>query len=1134
MSKFSVKKPLTVFMVVIAVIVLGFVSYSKMTPDLLPNIDLPYVVVMTTYPGASPEKVEATISKPLEQSLATLDNVKNIQSVSSSNVSLMILEFSSGVNMDTVGVDIQQQINLIEGFWDDMVGTPIVLKLNPSMLPVTVAAVTMEGMDQAQLSAFVDDTLMNKLEGIDGIASVSGTGLIESKIHVVITQDKIDEANAKVRAAIDAQMEAMMSGDGGIDPAILAQMLTVDQAQAMGLDLSTMTMQQAMENGVNVLTLTAEEAEEKGLTVIAAELKAIEEAKAAAEGDIEEIYAKADMNNIVTVDMVSGLLKAQNFAMPEGYVEQDGVNYLVSVGNEIQSMDEIENLLIMDMGMEGVEPVRLKDVAEITMIDNADDLYAKINGKDGIIFSFSKQSDFATAKASKNIIKKFDELQDEYEGLSFVTLMDQGDYIYMVINSIIQSLLQAAIFAVIVLFLFLKDLRPTFITLLSIPISVIFAFVLMYFSGVTLNMISMSALAISVGMLVDNSVVVIENIYRLRSKGASAIQAAVTGAKQVGGAIFASTLTTVCVFAPIVFVDGLTRQIFSDLALTLAYALLASLIIAMTLVPAMASGLLKKNKEKEHKLFDKFTNAYQKLLRASLRFKPVVIILTIALLVFSVWAVLRRGFTFMPETSQPQMTVNIELADDATFDDVRNASDEVMEKIMTIEGVETVGAMAGGTSEISSLFGGSQSNTATMYVQLEENAKVSSKEVSDQLLEMCADMDCEITTSSSGMDSSALGGSGLSLYVYGNDIEELMETSEKIAEILEGLEGTDEVLSGVEQTDPEIHISVNKDAAMREGLTVAQIYMAINEKMSNETEAGTVNIDKTELDCVVVDKVEAAKTPDDIRNMTITVTAMDGTVKELKVSDVADIEDQFTLASIRRRNQRRYLNVTATIKEGYNVTLVNDEAEKAIKNLELPKGVSVEFSGETEQIMDSMKQLVLMLLLGLLLVYMIMVAQFQSLKSPFIIMFTIPLAFTGGFLGLFITGQELSIISMLGFVMLCGIIVNNGIVLVDYINQLRQDGMDKKEAIVEAGITRIRPILMTSLTTILGLSVMVLGIGNTDQGAEMMKPLVIVCIGGLVYATVLTLFLVPVLYDLFNKNKMRIVKDEDLQYEEEA
>lgn len=1131
MSKFSVKKPLTVFMVVIVVMILGFVSYTKMTPDLLPNIDLPYVVVMTTYPGATPEKVETMISRPMEQSLATLDNVKNIQSVSGSNVSTMIIEFNSDVNMDTVSVDIQQKINLIEGYWDDKVGTPIILKLNPSMLPVAVAAVSMEGMDQEELSNFVDDTLLNKLEGTDGIASISTTGLLESKVNVVITQDKIDAVNKRIREGIDKQMQAAMeAANPEIDPSVLAQMMTVDQATAMGIDLTNLSMQEAMENGVNVLGLTVEEATEKGLVVIAQELQAIEDAKASAEGDMQAIYDQADMNNIITMDMVSGLLQAQNFAMPEGYVEQDGVSYLVSVGDELDSMESMENLLIMDMGMEGVEPVYLKDVAEVTMIDNRADLYAKINGKDSIMFSFSKQSDYATAKTSTNIQKKFEQLKEEYEGIDFVTLMDQGDYIYMVIKSIIQSLLQAALFSIIILFIFLKDWKPTVITLLSIPVSVVFAFVLMYFSGVTLNMISMSGLAISVGMLVDNSVVVIENIYRLRSKGVSAIKAAASGASQVGGAIAASTLTTICVFAPIIFVDGITRQIFSDLALTLAYSLVASLIIALTLVPAMASGMLKNNKEKSHKLFDKFTNVYKKLLKLSLKLKPVVIIVVVFLLVFSVGAVLRRGFTFMPDMNMPQLTVSIELNEEATFAETTAMTDKVVEKIQDIDGIETIGAMAGGSGGLSIMQGSSKTNTSTLYVMLDEESKVSSVDVGDEIQARCADLDCKVTASSSAMSgSSSLTGSGLSLYVYGDDIDELMEVSNQIADKLKNLEGTDEVDSGIEDTDPELHIAVNKEKAMKEGLTVAQVFAAVNEKMSNEKDSGTVTFNKTDYDCIVIGQEEMAKTPADIRNMKLIVKGQDGAEKEIKLTDVADIEDKDTLASIHRRNQKRYLNITASIAEGYNVTKVNDAAEKELKNMELPKGVTIEFSGETENIMDSMKQLVQMLLLGLVLVYMIMVAQFQSLKSPFIIMFTIPLAFTGGFLALLLTGQEVSIIAMIGFIMLCGIIVNNGIVLVDYINQLRIEGMSKKEAIVEAGVTRIRPILMTSITTILGLAVMVLGIGDTAQGAEMMQPLAIVCIGGLVYATVLTLFVVPILYDIMNGEKIRIVKDEDVE-----
>lgn len=1125
MSKFSVKKPLTVFMAAIIVIILGVVAYTRMTPDLLPNIDMPYVMVMTTYPGATPENVETTITKPMEQSMATLENVENIQSISSANASTLILEFNEDVNMDTVSVDILQKINLIQGYWDDSVGTPIILKLNPSMLPVAVAAVSMKDMDQAELSDFVSDTLMNKLEGTAGVASVSTTGLLEEQLNVVISQEKIDAVNLKLRDGITRQLEAAQSAQmPQIDPETLSQMLTVDQAIEYGMDVSNMTMEEALTNGINVLDLTLEEAKEKGLTVMAETLQQAEDAK-------EQAYSSADVSGIVTMDMVSNLLTAENFSMPAGYVEQEGISYLVSVGDELASLEEIQNLLLMDPGIEGVDPVYLKDVADVYMSDNSGETYAKINGEDGIVLSFSKQSDYATAKVSQNIVKRFEELQEQYEGLEFITLMDQGDYIYMIVDSIMQNLLLGALFAVIVLFLFLQDLRPTFITLCSIPISVVFAIVLMYFSGISLNIISMSGLAISVGMLVDNSVVVIENIYRLKSKGVSTIKAAISGASQVAGAITASTLTTICVFVPIVFVEGITRQLFVDMALTMGYTLIASLIIALTLVPAMASGMLKNTREKKHRLFDRFLSGYKALLKLALRFKPVVLILALGLLVFSVYATIQKGFSFMPDMSMPQLSINIEMPEDATFAEMTEMADAVMERVQSIEEVENVGAMAGGSSVMSMMGGSASENqTVTMYAMLDEKAERSSAEIEADVERLCADLACTVSTSSSAMSgtSSMLGGSGISINVFGDDLDELTQAARDVAAVLETVEGTTEVSDGIEETNPEIHFAVDKEAAMREGLTVAQVYMEISSAMTAEQSSTSVTFDGNEYDITVRSDAVAELTPEEIRQLEITVTDQEGSEKQVKIGDIARIEEKETPVSINRENQARYLTVTAGIADGYNVTLVTDEAEKALESFDAP-GIRLEFGGENETIMESMEQLVLMLLLGIVFVYMIMVAQFQSLKSPFIIMFTIPLAFTGGLLALLIADMEISVIAMLGFIMLSGIIVNNGIVLVDYINQLRMEGWKKRAAIVEAGVTRMRPILMTSITTIMGLAVMVMGIGETNSGAEMMRPLALVCIGGLIYATLLTLFVVPVLYDLMNRKKMRVISKEDLE-----
>ncbi len=1087
MPKFSVRKPLTVFMAAIIVIILGVVAYTRMTPDLLPNIDMPYVVIMTTYPGATPEKVETVISKPMEQSMATLENIENIQSVSSASASTLILEFNEDVNMDTVSVDILQKINLIQGYWDDTVGTPVILKMNPSMLPVAVAAVSMEGMDQTELSDFVSDTLMNQLEGTGGVASISTTGILEEQMNVVIRQDKIDAVNQRIRDAIDRQIEQQMQD---------AQSAQMDGMQSLPPQALQQMQQQAQAQ--------------------------MEQAKA-------EAYAAADISGLITMDMISGILTAQNFAMPAGYVEQEGVSYLVSVGDEIVSLEELQGMFLMDLGIEGAEPVYLEDVADVFISDNAGESYAKINGKDGVLLSFSKQSNYATAKVSDQIAAKFEELEQKYEGLRFVTLMDQGDYIYMIIESILQNLVLGAVFAVLILFLFLKDLRPTFITLCSIPISVIFAIVLMYFSGITLNVISMSGLAISVGMLVDNAVVVIENIYRLKNKGFSTTKAAVSGATQVAGAITASTLTTVCVFLPIVFVEGITKQLFVDLALTLGYSLLASLIIALTLVPAMARGMLQNVKQKPHKWFDRFLAGYQKLLGAALRRKVVVLGLALVLLIVSVVATVQRGFSFMPETNMPQLSLSIEMPEEADLEEKAEMTDAVMERVQSVPEVQDVGAMIGGSGAMGML-GGSGSSAVTMYAILDEKAERSNQEIEAEILSLCADLDCELVIDSSGMSaaSSMLGGSGISIEVYGDNLQDLQQAAQEIAAELQTLEGVAEVSDGIDETEPEIHFIVNKEEAMKNGLTVAQIYSEINKAMTKEKSASSVTFDGREYEITIYADGAQTLTPSEIKELMITVTDRQGNEKQLAIGDVAQIEDQETLASIQRKNQMRYLTVTAELKEGYNITLVTDAAKEALKDFE-KTGITIEFSGENETIMESMTQLMQMLLLGIVLVYMIMVAQFQSLKSPFIIMFTIPLAFTGGLLALLFTGMEISIIAMLGFVMLSGIIVNNGIVLVDYINQLRLEGKEKKEAILEAGATRMRPILMTSLTTILGLSVMVLGIGQTSSGAEMMRPLAMVCIGGLVYATILTLFVVPALYDIMNRKPMKTVAKEDLE-----
>ena len=1213
MAGFSVKKPLTVFVAVLGIIVLGVVAYLKMTPDLLPNMDFPYVIIVTTDPGASPESVEQAITKPMEQSMSTLDKIKDVTSTSQNSVSMVLLEFEDGVNMDTVSVDIQQKISVLQGSWEDTVSAPYVLKINPSMLPVMVAAVSREDMDVYELSDFVTDELSSKLEGVSGVASISVSGAVTREAHVILDEKKLDALSEKLAEAVKKQLgkaegqllsakkevekgqaalasakkamadgivtapgkaadaavkelekliEALKKGGfGGSDPdKALEELLKKlenlpDDLKKLVEDLKSGKLRAQLEGDASDLLVTLMD----GLTQMTEADIQLKEAMTQIEdglAQIKEAYKtideQTDVGGQLSMSTVSQLLTAQNFSMPAGYIsDNDGVQYMVSVGDNVTSRQELEDMVLLDLGIEGVEPVTLGDVATVVVLDDADELYTRVNGENGILVTFTKQSNYATAEVSDNINARFAELETQYDGLSFAPLMDQGDYIYLIVETITSSLLWGALFSVVVLFLFLRDWRPTVITLVSIPVSVIFAVVLMYFTGVTINMISLSGLAVSVGMLVDNSVVVIENIYRLRAKGATVIQAAVSGAQQVLGAVTASTLTTVCVFAPIVFVEGLTRQLFTDLALTITYSLLASLLVALTLVPAMASGMLRREMVQKPGLLDKIYPAYRKAIVFALDHKAGVLLLSLVLLVTSAGASIMRGFTFMPEMDMNNLSLTVTMPEGTTRRQAVELADTVLERVMTVDNVQDAGFMMGGGTmgglNMGAAMGGSSGGSYDVegYITMPEGTFGS--DAAKEITALCADLPCEVTAS--GVMSSMMSmmtGSGVSLQVFGDDMEALQSAAQDLAKRLEQVDGVAEVDDGLDESAPALQVVVDRVAAVKKGMTVAQIYMKVAAALQSSTSVSNVtlggesmalSVDAVEGSTVTREKLlELEITPDATLSSAMGSSALsqlsgssDDTEKDdgtFKLGDVAKVQETVSMNTISRDQQRRCVTVTATVADGYNVTHVTSAARQALGSAALPDGVTVEFNGENEQIMDAMGQLLLMLLLGVVLVYFIMVAQFQSLKSPFIVMFTIPLAFTGGFLALLVTGIEVSVISLIGFVMLVGIIVNNGIVLVDYINQQRLAGMERREAIIDAGVTRLRPILMTSLTTILGLIVTA---AAKNAGTALMQPVAVVCIGGLLYATLMTLFVVPCMYEIMNKRDLRKVDERELE-----
>lgn len=1468
LSRFSVKKPYTVLVGVVLAIVLGIVSFTKMTTDLLPNMSLPYVIVMTTYPGASPETVETVVTRPIESAMATVSNIQTVSSTSSENYSLVILEFAQSADMNAVSLEIRESLDQIESYWDDSVGNPIIMKLNPDMLPVMIAAVGVDGMTHAEISAYVEEKVTPELESIEGVASVSATGLLEESINVIIRQEKVDEVNKKIFAAIDKSLQEaadeieegkqkleeskqeladgkaeiisgqqelnngkseLEDGKAELDKkqeetlqqlaatktelltaktnleasklTITTNLTTAQQLQAgidsikptleiqgkyqtayekLQADLTTLESTQAeldstqtelntvqtqlavaqaeldtlialrdavggtaedsgaveeggtveeggateesgvieeggtvedggateggvpedstvaeaanaeldaqiaqkqaeidslnvqitalnteiadlnaqiatlnnniqtskneietikksyVENSVVVQTsqadaslgglvttlkdldwTSAEDYEdvitnmtlidviigvqvlkledslntltnglglsgyqalmnqtmatindglnkvdqgllevEKGQATAAiefsnaasqialgeyqlgltqsqldealAQIESGEEQLAEAEKQLEEgekqleegretAYEQADMSAILTVDMLKNLLMAQNFSMPAGYVTEEGTSYLVRIGDKPQTMEDLAALPLMDLHMEDVPVITLGDVADIFIVDNSAESYTNVNGSVGCMLTIQKQTGYSTGEVSDLLLERFEQLMKEDDKLNIITLMDQGIFIDLVMDSIVGNILSGGALAILILLLFLKDLRPTFIVAVSIPISLVTAIVCMYFSGINLNVISLSGLALGIGMLVDNSIVVIENIYRLREEGMGIKEAAVEGAKEVAGAILASTLTTVCVFLPIVFTEGLTRQLFVDMGLTIGYSLMASLLIALTVVPAMASNMLTKAKStKDSKFFTAMINGYGRLLSASLKAKSLVIVLSVALLVISVAAAISRGTAFMPEMDSTQLTVTVTLPKEATLQDTAELTNQVVERILEIEDVQDVGAMSGATDATSLLGGGGSENTATVYVVTYEDKTQSNEELAEVIRNKTADLQAKIDISTSSMDLSMLGGSGISVQIRGRDIDTLQRIANEVAAIVESVEGTADVSNGLGDTNEELRIIVDRDKAIGYGLTVAQVFTQISPKLAEASVATTLEAANKDYSVYVANGADTELTRALVQELVIKGTDKEGVSVDVPLKDVAEFTTALSLESINRADQSRYISVSAAIAEGYNVGLVSADVEKRLDSYQLPEGYKFVFSGENEMINDALKQVGLMLLLAVVFMYLIMVAQLQSLLSPFIILFTIPLAFTGGFFALFFTGSEVSVIAMIGFVMLSGIIVNNGIVIIEFMNQLREQGMPKRKAIVTAGMTRLRPVLMTALTTILGLSTMVL---SNDMGSEMARPMALVTIGGLLYGTLLTLFVIPCIYDIFIKEK---------------
>ena len=1282
MEKFSVKKPFTVLVAVIMVLMLGFVSISNMQTNLLPDVNTPYLMVVTVYPGASPERVESEVSDVMQNALGTVAGVEKVTATSAENYSLLLMQFSDDTDMNSAMVKVSNKVDQTTASLPSSCLTPSIIEYSLNMNAFMTAAVSREGSDVYDLSEFVSDTLVPYVERKGGVSSVSANGLIEKMVQVQLSQEKIDAINEKLLEVIDVQLadarKQLESAEAQIEAGrkeydrqfknynkTVSDTVMQQFSGQVGEAVETVRKQaQALLDSVNQLIAVVQEPEiqqalidvrdglqrvmdkfnETGmkdidsLIEIVAELRDITDkltgalqqlqqrlnTEAGTEGSTaadladdlqvqqslntiyntlndvikamddvpglmstfsdalgtysqqqmqaymkftearemlneyekqlaeakqtyadaeEKAMASSDVSKLLDIDTLAQLIYAQNFSMPAGYVkDSSGKSWLLKVGEEYDSIEDISGALLLHV--DGFGDVRLSDVADVEVIDNAEASYTRLNGERAAVLKIYKGATSSASEVSDNCLSAFQELEAQYDGLHVVVLSNQGNYITIIVKSILSSMVIGAALAIIVLALFLRDVKPTLVVGFSIPLSVLFAVVLMYFTGMDLNVMTLAGLSLGIGMLVDNSIVVIENIYRLRGRGVPAARAAVQGAKQVGMSVVASTLTSVCVFLPVVFSSSIVKSLMQPMSLCIGYCLMASLIVALTVVPAAASTVLKKAEPKQLKWFDKIQDKYAKSLEWCFRHRALPLLAAVVLLAFCGWRVFSMGVELLPTITSNEAIVTLSTTKDLRKEDSYAIAGKAVEAMLEVDHVEEVGittdtrvagmdiGQLGLPTTITDLLNAANSyGTYQVNVMLDESLSSSEIETARQALEdaLSGIEDCTAKVEISGMQelTSQLA-SGLSVKIYGADSETLSQLSEKVVDIVNDTEGFANATNGLGSGDATINLQIDRDKVRSYGLTVAQVYQQIAAKLTTTTTAQTpVTVDGSTMSVQISNNLDPV-TKENMMDITFETTVMsaDGTTSTgtCTLADMATWDTGSAPDSITSEDQTQYVSVTADTLDGYNTTVQARVLEKKLNEFalsdEMPEGCSFSMGGESDSVNFMVNEMVQWLALALPFVYLVMVAQFQSLLSPFIVLFTIPLAFTGGLLGMLFTGQQLTMISLMGFIVLMGTVVNNGIVFVDYANQLRQGGMERRAALIATGKTRMRPILMTTLTTVLAMLQLVF---SNDMASQLMSGMAIVIICGLSYATLMTLYIVPILYDiLFRKPPLNV------------
>ncbi|MBC7104415.1 MAG: efflux RND transporter permease subunit [Firmicutes bacterium] len=1025
-AEWSVRRPVAVSVTVLVVVLLGLVSFLNLPLDLFPQVDLPMAGVITGYAGAGPEEVESLVTVPLERTLATAPGIKNITSTSRRGQSNITVEFNWGTNMDAAMQDLRERLDLARRSLPDDADTPMLVKYDPSMMPVLV--VTLAGaVGGEELKRLADDVVRPRLERVDGVASVSVWGGLTREIQVL-----------------------------------------VDPARLRGYG--------------------------------------------------------------ITLAQVEAALRTENQDVPGGEVREGTRRYTVRVPGEFHDLKDLQSVVVN--GSDGTA-VRLADLAEIRDGHAEVTQLARLNGQPSVLLSVQKQSGANTVEVVRRVKDALGQLGGELPGnIRYLPVLDQSTIIEASIRDLTRNLLAGSLLAVAVIYFFLRNWRATVVISLSIPVAVIAAFCMLYFGGQTLNMISLGGLTLGVGMMVDDSIVVLENIYRHRQEGLAPFAAAVSGAKEVTGAVIASTLTTVAVFLPVVFVKGMTAQFFTPMALAVSFALLASLYAALTLVPMVSARVLERERgearpalgrlaavmERTGAWLDALYARYRTLLAWALGHRRLVVLGAAGLFAASLAAVPLVGTEFMPALDRGLVNITVEMPAGTDLDVTNRVVTEIEAAVASLPEVDAVIASVGGGGM--GMGGGGGTDQASVRLQLKERSerKRSAAQVAEDLrrsLPRFPGVNVWVDAPASIFGGRALGGTSapFELALKGDELDVLKGLADRLVGLVRETPGTRQVRSSWEQARPEAHVLVDRDRAAAYGLSVGQVASAVRAAVQGDV-VTRYRVGGDEIDVRVRFPEEARR---DVASLK-TIPLLSGRGTEVLLQDVAEVRPGTGPMTIQRRNQTRVISITSQLV-GRSLGDVVAEVRQKVAQVAMPPGYWVEYTGEAEQMRETFGTLLVSLALAVVLIYLVLAAQFESFFFPFIVMFSVPVALTGIVGGLLLTGRAFSVPAFVGAILTVGIVTKNAIVLVDYVNQLRARGMSRDEALLRAGPVRLRPILMTTGTTVMAMLPLVLGIG---EGAETQAPLATAVVGGLLFSTLVTLVLVPVVYSIFDDLVVRV------------